>query len=202
MSDRIIGVILAAGMSTRLGRPKQLLDLAGTPLVRHVAERALASALDDVIVVTGAVADDVTAALDGLAVEIVYNADFATGQASSFVTGVRAAEAFAADAIVVLLSDQPTVAIAAIDAVVARRRAARAGIVQTGYGATPSHPTLLGSEFFPKLLAVTGDQGAREVIRAHRDAVAIVPSGEDMPPIDVDTEEAYQALLEMHRPGS
>lgn len=191
----IAGVVLAAGMSRRLGRPKQLLDLGGKPLVVHVVERANKSALDRVIVVTGHAHVDGATALRGQDADVVFNPRFADGQSTSLIAGVRALPSDA-DAMVVLLGDQPLVSTRAIDRLIARRRARGDAIVMTGYGETRSHPVLFGRELFPELLTATGDQGAREIIRRHRDAVAVVESGEASPPADVDTEEAYAALLD------
>ena len=182
-------------MSRRLGRPKQLLDLGGKPLVAHVVERANASALDRVIVVTGQAHGDVATALRGADVEVVFNPHFDEGQSTSLIAGVRALPPDA-DAMVVLLGDQPLIGTSAIDGLIARRRAHGDAIVMTGYGETRSHPILFGRELFPELLTPTGDQGAREIIRKHRDDVAVAESGEASPPADVDTEEAYAALLD------
>jgi molybdenum cofactor cytidylyltransferase len=198
MPGQIVGIILAAGMSRRLGRPKQLLDLGGKPLIAHVVQRALASQLDSVIVVTGHAGDEVARALDGVDVRIVVNEAFADGQGTSFVAGVTAADD--ADAIVVLLGDQPLISVESINNVVLHRRSSERTppippIVMTSYGKISSHPTLIGRELFGELLLVTGDQGAREVIRAHRDEVVTIPGDQDAPPADIDTEGAYQELL-------
>lgn len=195
----IVGVVLAAGMSRRLGRPKQLIDLGGKPLVAHVVERANASALDRVIVVTGHAHEDVETALRGHDVEIVVNPHFADGQSTSLIAGVGALSPDCA-AMVVLLGDQPLVSTSAIDRLIARRRVHGDAIVMTGYGESRSHPVLFGRELFPELLTASGDQGAREIIRRHRDDVVVVASGEATPPADVDTEEAYAALLRQWAP--
>jgi molybdenum cofactor cytidylyltransferase len=194
MPERIYGVVLAAGMSRRLGRPKQLLDLGGRPLVAHVVQRALAAGLDGVVVVTGHEREAVEAAVSAPGVTLAFNPEFASGQASSLIAGLDAVPT-EADAIVVLLSDQPTIAIPTITAVVNARRETAAPIVMATYGAVRAHPTLIGRELFPELRAINGDQGAREVIRAHRRDVVTVDSGQSEPPADVDTEEAYAALL-------
>ena len=191
----IAGVVLAAGLSRRLGRPKQLLELGGAPLVAHVVERANASALDRVIVVTGHAHEDVATALRGQVANVVFNPHFAEGQSTSLIAGVKALPTDC-DALVVLLGDQPLVSASAIDRLIARRRAHGDAVVMTGYGETRSHPILFGRELFPELLTASGDQGARQIVRRHRDAVAVVESGEASPPADVDTEEAYAALLD------
>jgi molybdenum cofactor cytidylyltransferase len=199
MADRpaggIAGIVLAAGASTRLGRPKQLLDLAGKPVIAHVVERALAAGLDEVIVVTGGAGEAVAAALADAPVRIVANPAFRDGQSTSLIAGLRLLPD-AIDAVVVLLGDQPGVDPADIGSVVARRREPPfPPIVMTAYGSQRSHPVLFGREVFPELLAITGDQGGRDVIRAHAAEVAAIPSVLAEPPLDLDTEDAYKALL-------
>jgi len=191
-------VILAAGTSHRLGRPKQLLNLVGKPLIWHVAARALASQCDGVLVVVGHQAEAMHAALSDLPVEIVHNPDFGQGMSTSLHAGIAALPS-AVDGVVLLLGDQPEVAPAAITAVIAARRATNAPVVVTQYGEQQSNPVLFGSETFTELEAIRGDVGGRNVVRAHRDLLVAVPAATDTPPEDVDTEEAYQALLSRWR---
>lgn len=191
----VVGIVLAAGMSRRLGRPKQLLDLDRKPLVVHAVERAIASTLDRVIVVIGHERARIEAALRRLDVDLVFNPDFAAGQSTSLIAGLRALPANA-DAVVVLLGDQPLVSTVAISNLEERRRQHGDAIVMTGYGKVRSHPVLFGRELFGELLGIGGDQGARDVIRRHSGDIAVVDSGEDAPPDDVDTEDAYTRLLE------
>ncbi|MGN6031606.1 MAG: nucleotidyltransferase family protein, partial [Thermomicrobiales bacterium] len=153
MPDRpagpVAGIVLAAGASTRLGRPKQLLDLGGKPVIAHVVDRARAAGLDEVIVVTGGAGEAVAAALAGAPVRIVVNPAFRDGQSTSLIAGLRALSNDA-DAVVVLLGDQPGVAPADIAAAVSRRRDPPfPPIVMTAYGSQRSHPVLFGREVFP-----------------------------------------------------
>lgn len=189
----VAGIILAAGMSTRLGRSKQLLPLGDKPLIRWTAARVLASALDDVSVVIGSDADAVRAALASLPLRIVENPAYVSGQASSLCAGIAALDDDIG-AVVMLLGDQPEIDPAAIDAVISRWRETAAPVVMTAYRARQSHPVLLARELFPELLVIDGDQGAREVIRRYRDRVVTAPWDTD-PPADIDTEEAYRHLL-------
>lgn len=194
LTGPIVAVVLAAGMSKRLGRPKQLLEVGGKALVAHVADAALESTLDEVIVVTGHESDAIVAALGTRNVRFCWNARFADGQSTSLVAALEALTV-ETDAIVVLLSDQPTVTSLAIDRLREKRRGTRASIAMASYGGTPGHPVLFGRELLEELRAIQGDQGARDVIRRHRSAITMVDGGADTPPSDVDTEEAYAALL-------
>lgn len=193
------GIVLAAGASTRLGRPKQLLDLGGKPVIAHVVERALAAGLCPVMVVTGGAAEAVANVLAAYPVQVVPNPHYRDGQSTSLIAGLHALpDEQEIDGVVVLLGDQPGVDPADIAALVTRRRVPSGPIppiVMTSYGGTRSHPVLFGQEVFHELAEITGDQGGREVIRAHAADVALVVSTQEEPPLDLDTEEAYRLLL-------
>jgi molybdenum cofactor cytidylyltransferase len=191
--SRTIGVVLAAGLSRRLGRPKQLLELDGTPLVRHVVQRAFASRLDEVIVVTGAHADAIEGALAGLPVRIVHNDRYEQGMGTSLAAAVDVLDEDV-DAIIVLLADQPAILPGAIDRAMAARRESGAPVVMARYGEERGHPVLFGRECFPALAALEGDAGGRDVVRSHRDRMVLIDGGLPAPPADVDTEAAWDAL--------
>lgn len=191
----ISGVVLAAGTSSRLGRSKQLLDLGGIPVLRHVVEAARASrSLHEVVVVLGHEAERVAGALvaaEGL--RLVTNPDYAEGQSTSLRSGLRALGPDV-EAAVVLLGDQPEIRPTAIDAVVEAFRSGRGPVVQVSYSGRPSHPTLLARTVWRHLLAeVAGDEGARGVLAGHpewRWNVEMVGS----PPSDIDTEIDYERV--------
>src|SRR5687768_483328 len=145
MADAFVsGIILAAGRSSRLGRPKQLLDLGGVPVLAHVLDNARAAGLDEVVLVLGHEAERIAAAvaarLDG--VRVVVNPDFARGQSTSLHAGLRAVAAESAAAIV-LLGDQPQVGPDVIGALVAAYRQTTSPVVLPSYGGTPANPVLL-----------------------------------------------------------
>jgi molybdenum cofactor cytidylyltransferase len=190
----IAGIVLAAGMSRRLGRPKQLLQLGDATVIEHVVRRALASSLDGVVVVIGAGADDVRAVLDGLPVRFVLNERFAAGQGTSLAAGIDALHRDA-DAAVILLGDQPHIDPAVIDRVVAARRSRGASIVLAQYGDERGHPVLFGKEHFPALAALDGDHGGRDIIRRHLPDVVTVNADSLEIPADIDTEADWSAML-------
>jgi molybdenum cofactor cytidylyltransferase len=198
----ISGIVLAAGTSSRLGRPKQLLDLGGRPVLQRVLDAALAASLDEILVVLGHMADDVEAAVtfeEG--VRPVLNPDYREGQSTSLRTGLRAVHEGSVAA-VMLLGDQPGVRPAAIDAVVAAWRSGAGPIVQASYQGSPAHPTLVGRETWPELETASGDEGARGFIAAHSRERTLVEVGGDVPD-DIDTEEDYRrALAKQQSTGS
>jgi molybdenum cofactor cytidylyltransferase len=186
----IMAIVLAAGTSSRLGRPKQL---GNQTVIEHVIDRVLASSADRVLVVLGYAADEIHEVLANRDVEIVVNESFRDGQGTSLVAGVRAT--IDSDAIVVVLGDQPSITTGAIDRVIGAWRESGAPIAMATYGPHRSHPVIFDKRVFPELVELTGDQGARSVILRYSDRVREVDSGEsDLPP-DIDTEEAYRDVV-------
>jgi molybdenum cofactor cytidylyltransferase len=187
------GVILAAGTSSRLGEPKQLLELGGRPLLQHAVDAAMEAGLKEVIVVLGHAADEVAAALRlPPGARIVVNPDFESGQASSLRAGLRelSAECRAA---VILLADQPGVSYETVRALADAYREGAGPVVQTTYEGRQSHPVLLDRQIWPEIEAVEGDVGAREVLASHPEWVTTLETG-GKPPPDVDTWEDYRRL--------
>ncbi|MBW2289795.1 MAG: nucleotidyltransferase family protein [Deltaproteobacteria bacterium] len=195
----VSGVVLAAGASTRMGRPKQLLEIAGRLLLQHVVDAALASSLDEVIVVLGHRADEVEAALRlGSRARAVVNPEFAAGQITSLRCGLAAANP-AARAAAVLLGDQPTLRSEAIDDMIAAFLAAGARAARPVYpdaGGRPGHPVLLAREIFHELDPLHGDQGARTLFSEPRPGVLEVPVA-GQPPPDIDTPEDFTRIIQL-----
>jgi molybdenum cofactor cytidylyltransferase len=201
----IAGIILAAGSSSRLGRPKQLLSVGGAPLIRHTVRRALQSSLDEVLVVVGFEGEAVRRALGDLPVRIVENPEAASGQSTSVVAGIEALQELATptrlgiaiEAVVFLLGDQPGVEPKVIDALVAAWHETRAPVVAPRYTGGIGNPVLFDRRVFPELIALGGDVGARAIVRKYHAAgdLVLVPVDHAAPP-DVDTEADYAALLQ------
>jgi len=189
-------VILAAGASTRMGRLKQLLPLAGRPLLQHVVDAAVASRLDEVILVLGARAAEIRAAITCCeCVRVVVNREYADGQSTSLRAGLRAASPRSAAA-AVLLGDQPRMTAQRIDAVAAAFLQTSACVVRPVYAAVgghrvPGHPVFLARRVWPDIDALRGDQGARALLSAHPEWLLEVPVAGEAPR-DVDTWEDYR----------
>ncbi len=190
---KIAAIILAAGSASRMGRPKQLLLWRGEPLVRAVARRTLAAPFDATIAVVGAYADDVRAALAGLALQIVVAERHAAGQSESLRAGVAALPADA-DAAAIVLADQPFIDVAAIAALCAAHRCGAAAITAPRFAGQRGHPVIFARALFAELLAVTGDAGARQVIASDPRRVQLVDFADDRPLVDIDTPEDYARL--------
>jgi molybdenum cofactor cytidylyltransferase len=186
-------LILAAGASTRMGRPKQLLGWGRRPLVRAAAETAVAAGLAPILAVVGAARAEVVAALAGLPLRVIDNPEYARGQSTSLRAGIAALPLDAA-AVVVLLSDQPFVTPQIVARVVAAWRTSGAAIVAPVYAGQRGNPVLFARAIFPELLAVGGDQGARAVLAANPSRVHLVHFDDPLPLADVDTPEDYERL--------
>ena len=177
------GLVLAAGAGTRFGGGKQLARLDGRPLLEH-ALRAMASApVGDRVVVLGAEAERIAAAVDLRGARVVLCPGWAEGQSASLRAGIEAAGP-RADAVVVTLGDQPRIAARAIAAVVAARAPDAADAVRATYDGAAGHPVLLERALFGDLRALRGDVGARAVLRGAR--VIDVPCDGLGDPRDVD----------------
>ncbi|HUL61253.1 MAG TPA: nucleotidyltransferase family protein [Anaeromyxobacteraceae bacterium] len=184
-------VVLAAGGSTRLGRPKQLLVLGGEPLVRRAARAALEAGLSPVVVVVGAAADGVRAAIAGLPVAAVENAGWAEGIGSSIRAGIAALARAGAPAAAVVLCDQPRLDAAHLARLAATWRAG-AAIAASAYGGARGVPAVFDASVFGELASLAGDRGARAVISRDPARVAEVPfpGGEE----DVDRPEDWERV--------
>jgi molybdenum cofactor cytidylyltransferase len=188
---RVAAVILAAGRSTRMGGPNKLLaEIGGRPLVRIAAEEALASRARPVIVVTGHQRDKVEAALAGLDVRLVQNPNFADGLSTSVKTGLAAVPEDA-DGAVVCLGDMPQVGAPLIDRLIGAFDPERGALVVVPtIDGKRGNPVVWARRFFPELMALEGDVGARNLIGRYPEAVAEVPLTDTAALIDVDTPEA------------
>ncbi|MCS6879971.1 MAG: nucleotidyltransferase family protein [Oscillochloridaceae bacterium] len=191
------GILLAAGRSARMGRPKQLLLWQGRPLVRHVAEVALASRLAELVVVLGAYAEEVAGALEDLngAVRRVRCVEYARGQATSLRCGLEALPS-GVSAVVVLLVDQPRVTPELINRLIAAFEAAPEAVaVAPRYRGQRGTPTLLAERLFADVRALEGDLGARPVLARYADAVRWLDLDDPAVVEDMDTPEDYEHLV-------
>ena len=191
---RIAALILAAGQSRRMGAENKLLiPLDGKPMVRHVAERVLASAARPVTVVLGHQGDAVRAALDGLEIGFVENPDYADGLSSSLKTGL-AAVPDGADGAIVCLGDMPDVSPALIDRLIAGFNPIEGrAILAPTRGGRRGNPVLWARRFFDELTALSGDTGAKHLIGNYGEFLTEIEAPDDGVLIDLDTPEALAA---------
>ena len=185
---RIAAVVLAAGRSTRMGPQNKLLaDIGGKPMVRHTVEAALASRAAPVVVVTGHMAAEVAAALNGLDVMLAANPDYATGLASSLKAGLRALQG-KQDGILVLLGDMPYIERGHIDRLI--EAFSPDAIVVPTHDDRIGNPILWPARYFPELLHLEGDAGAKRLVGTHAAHLRKIDLATDAIFVDIDTPEA------------
>jgi molybdenum cofactor cytidylyltransferase len=191
----IAAVVLGAGRSSRMGGPNKLLEeINGKPLIRIVTEHVLASKARPVIVVTGHQRERVEAALQGLPVKFVHNPDFANGLGTSLKAGIAALPP-EPDGAIVCLGDMPQVDAAIIDKLIgAFDPGSSALVVIPTIDGKRGNPVVWSRRFFPDLMTVEGDVGARYLIGRYTEAVADVPLTGTAALTDVDTPEALKAV--------
>lgn len=165
-AERICGVVLAAGQSTRMGRNKLLIELGGRSVVRRAVATAASAGLDPPLVVLGHESDRVQAELCGLSFMPVLNPDHAHGMNTSLRAGIAAAGD--ADAALVLLADMPLVTAQMLRALVDAFRQKRAPLVVSTYGEVVAPPILYGRALFAELLALPDDACGKRVVKQHR----------------------------------
>jgi molybdenum cofactor cytidylyltransferase len=185
-------VLLAAGGSTRMGTPKQLLSYEGRPMVRHAVETALASGCDPVMVVLGSRVEEIRAALDGLDVVVVENSDWEQGMGTSIRAGISGAEIMGCDGAILALADQPLITPEILKRLVEEHEETGRPIIASEYAGTVGVPAFFAREYFPKLTALLPSEGCKAVILANleRSIRISCPEAET----DIDTPADYQAV--------
>ena len=198
-APRIAAVVLAAGRSTRMGSNKLLADLNGAPLIRRTVENVASWPVERVIVVTGHEAEKVEAAIQGLPVTTVHNADYTLGLAKSLRQAIEHLDTD--DAVLVCLGDMPLV-----DVEIARRLidafSAREGrtICVPAHNGIRGNPVLWSREHFQAMAALSGDRGAKALMEQFADRVVQVETLHDGVVTDADTPEALARLRSRSRP--
>ena len=197
-------IILAAGASTRMGRPKLLLTYGSRTLLRHAAETAAASICRPILVVLGAYANQLQGEIDDLPVRSVINERWAEGMGSSIQVGVGILNTYdAADstkALVLMLCDQPYVTAVVINDLVTAYHLNGKGIIASEYAGALGAPALFGREYFAELETLRGAAGAKHLIATHASDVMPMPFPNGM--TDIDTPEDYRQLQHAMLPQS
>jgi molybdenum cofactor cytidylyltransferase len=189
------GVVLAAGASRRMGRAKQLLPVGGRPLLEGVVASAGASRLDEVVVVLGARADEILAAVDLGRARPVRNPDHAVGMSTSLRAGL-AALGPEVDRAMIILGDQPAISADLLDELLDLQERSGLPAAALSFAGLLHPPVVLARELWGDLASLEGDVGCRAVIRARPELAAALPAeGDGRHPVDVDTPEDYARLV-------
>jgi molybdenum cofactor cytidylyltransferase len=191
---RVAAVVLAAGGSTRFGRPKQFALFQGDTFIKRIVAAAIEAGCAPVVVVTGEDSAQIRSELARFTVSIAMNPDWQKGLGSSIIVGIRHAMNLAADldAALLLTCDQPFVTAAVLTQFIQLRLTSRKPIIASAYAGTIGIPALFDRSCFPDLLRLKGDSGAKGIIlaRPHDVASFDFPAGE----IDIDTAADYEKL--------
>ena len=196
--ERIAGIVLAAGGSSRFGEPKQLLDWFGEPLVKYIAEKVRAAGCEPVVVITGADHDSVSRALAEIPVEVVCNTSWQVGQSSSVRTAVQALSNDVGAAIFHLV-DQPLIPVELIRALRKKHAKQPASIIMPVIDGKPANPVLFDRRVFGDLETLEGDVGGRAIFDQYKPTT--IPWDEPNSQLDVDTPEDYQRIRFANDPG-
>lgn len=186
-------IILAAGESSRLGQPKQLLPWEGSTLLQHAVQVAQ-KVTDKPIVVLGAHAEQLTAVLDQKNIQIVQNPSWQEGIASSIRSGLTAAleQTPAPGQVIFMVCDQPFVSAAVLQELVLGHAKSGKAIVASAYAGTVGIPALFDASLFPQLLDLKGDTGAKKIMQQYDGEIYAVPF--PMGHIDIDTAAEYEEI--------
>ncbi|MGI8432249.1 MAG: nucleotidyltransferase family protein [Chthoniobacterales bacterium] len=191
--DRFVigALVLAAGGSARLGQPKQLLRFRGETLIRHAVRAAQEAGCAPLVIVAGRDQETIAQELADLPVTLVPNELWERGLGTSIRAGVAALPP-EVEAVVILACDQPHVDATHLLNLLAERQRTDKPIVASAYAGTRGVPALFTREYFPMLLSLGDEQGAKEILRAYRDGCSEVSCAAGA--IDIDTPEDYAAL--------
>lgn len=196
MTAGVTGIVLAAGMSTRMGRAKQTLPLGDTTLLGHVVREAERSSLDRVIVVIGADAESVATHTPLARAELVVNPAYADGAATSLRVGLAAAAGGGCGAVMLLLGDLPGVDALLIDTVRDEWERSRPFATVTRYTDGVGHPIVFSSAAVRELKQMDGDKPAWRLLQESRDRVGEARV-ERPRPVDVNTRDDYAAARDL-----
>jgi len=186
-------IILAAGQSARMGRPKQKLLYQGDTLLQHAVKTALASVCEPVVVVLGAFADELLSDIESYPVKVIINQNWDEGMASSIRAGITQLQNIpGVSNALIMLCDQPHVNATLLDQMIQTKQRHAKGIVACAYNNTIGVPVLFGESYYPYLLSLTGHEGAKKILTAHTDDIETIvfPLGA----VDIDTAEDYEGL--------
>ncbi|MET0972107.1 MAG: nucleotidyltransferase family protein, partial [Thermoleophilaceae bacterium] len=192
----MVGILLGAGASKRLGRPKQTLPFGDTTLLGHVLRDVEDSSLERVVLVVGGAAEEALAPITPRRSEVVRNDSYGSGCASSLLAGLDAVGDV--EAVMLLLGDMPGVEPAVIDRVAGAWDERRPWAAVTSYRGELGHPFVFSAAAFPELRELHGDKAVWKLIERHPEQVERIDVDRELPR-DVDTWDDYEAILSVVR---
>ncbi len=195
----IPAIVLAGGKSSRMGRPKALLPIGPhrETFFDRITHTLMAGGVDDVVVVIGADADAIRAAVasDMPRVRMIINPDYERGQLTSLLAGLRTIDRPGVSAALVTLIDSPLISVDSVRQLIRARRERGASIVRPAKDGRHGHPVIFGRELFDELRRADPAQGAKAVVHAHAADIFEVPTDDEGAYIDIDTREDYERWI-------
>jgi len=189
----IVAVVLSAGESSRMGRPKALLNIEGERFIERIVGVLKRTRASRIVVVLGHNADEMRRQMAHLPVEIVINPDYRQGQLSSLQAAIRLIEDDAAvDGILVHLVDHPYIDAALVDVMIERFDASKKPIIVPRHRGRRGHPVIFSRALFGELLTAPLDRGAKAVVEAHAADILEIDTDEEGITLDIDTPELYR----------
>ncbi len=189
----ISAVVLAAGLSRRMGKPKLLLPLGSKTIIEHVVEHVLKARAAEIIVVLGANGREIRQVLSGYAVKCIENPRYAEGQGTSVAAGAAAVSPYAGG-ILFLTGDQPLVSPWLMNRLIDEFTNSEALILKHGGKGTPA---IFNIKLRDELMRLSGDAGGKQLMEKYKNEVQTVPVDPGSMTMDVDTEEDYQKIRQM-----
>jgi molybdenum cofactor cytidylyltransferase len=189
----ISAIVLAAGISKRMGATKQLLGLRGSTLLEHTLNRVRESSVAEIILVLGFAAGQIQQQIFSNGLKLVINQAYQEGMASSLQAGIAAVSP-EAEAALIVLGDQPLVRPATLDRLIEHYQRFKPEIVIPTYRGFRGNPVLLSRTVFPELMRLTGDVGCRAIFGRHAENILKVAVEDAGILLDVDSREDFQKL--------
>src|SRR5262245_35976882 len=190
----IVALVLSAGESSRMGRPKALLPINGVRFVEKIVSTLKSTNVGNIIVVLGHNAEEIQRKISDLPVTILINHDYKRGQLSSLQVAIRHLESSGSpvDGILVHLVDHPYINAQLVNSMINRFYETKKLIVVPRFQGRRGHPVIFARALFVELLAAGTDQGAKPVVHAHRDDTLEIDTDDKGVLIDIDTPEEYR----------
>ena len=196
----IVAVVLSAGESSRMGRPKALLPVDGVRFIEKIVTALKSTRVAKIIAVLGHDADEMRRQIGELPVTMVVNPNYKRGQLSSLVAAINSIQSgkdsASVDGILVHLVDHPYINPDLVNLMIDRFHETKKLIVVPRYQGRRGHPVIFSSALFAELLAAPPDQGAKTVVHAHRDETLEIDTEDEGVTIDIDTPEEYRKHVE------
>jgi molybdenum cofactor cytidylyltransferase len=189
----IVAVVLSAGESSRMGRPKALLPIGGQTFIERIVAALKQAKLGKIIVILGHNANELQAKISQLPVEILINTDYKLGQLSSLQLAVQRLQSeIDCDGMLVHLVDHPYLVPSLIEEMIRRFYDTKKPIIVPKFHGKRGHPVIFSRDLFAELLNAPMDQGAKAVVNAHRAETLEIETEEEGIAVDIDTPELYQ----------